>query len=534
MMKYILSFLLFFSFSVQGQSDKKILKKLKQEVEFLADDKLEGRRTGTAGEKLAAEHISQLFEANGLVPKGDSNQYFQNFRVVEGLKLGDKNRMSINNESLQLGVDYSPLAYAANASVDLAVSSDEIMLFDLKSKKDESGPHVDFENEVYESCLAIAKTHALKLLVLFNSGENGLPISFDSKSKKERLSVPVVFINKEKAKLFSGNEAENAKVSFQCEVVENVRNGINVVGMLDNGAAQTIVIGAHFDHLGYGEDHNSLYAGNEPQIHHGADDNASGTSALISLSELLKDKGNKKYNYLCIAFSGEELGLFGSKYFVEHPTVPLSSVRYMINMDMIGRLNDSSNAITVGGFGTSPTWGKLIRMNEQGFTIKVDSSGSGPSDHTSFYKKNIPVLFFFTGTHSDYHKPSDLPEKINYRGMLRIVNLIRYVISASTDEEMVFTKTREVSMGKSAFKVTMGIMPDYTFSGDGVLVEGVSENKPAKKAGILAGDVIMQLGENRFSDVQGYMKALNKFNKGETTNVKLKRGEQILELSITF
>jgi C-terminal processing protease CtpA/Prc len=173
-------------------------------------------------------------------------------------------------------------------------------------------------------------------------------------------------------------------------------------------------------------------------------------------------------------------------------------------------------------------------MNEQGFTIKVDSSGSGPSDHTSFYKKNIPVLFFFTGTHSDYHKPSDLPEKINYAGILRIVNLIRYVISTSTDEEMVFTKTREVSMGKSAFKVTMGIMPDYTFSGDGVLVEGVSENKPAKKAGILTGDIIMQLGENRFSDVQGYMKALNKFNKGETTNVKLKRGEQILELSITF
>ncbi|MEN9964626.1 MAG: hypothetical protein RL582_1721, partial [Bacteroidota bacterium] len=464
MMKYLLSFLMFFSFSVQGQSDKKILKKLKQEVVFLADDKLEGRRTGTAGEKLAAEHISQLFEANGLVPKGDNNQYFQNFRVVEGLKLGDKNRMSINNESLMLGVDYSPLSYSANGSIDLAANSDEIMLFDLKSKKAESSPHGDFENEVYESCLAIAKTHALKLLVLFNSGENGLPMAFDAKNKKEKLSIPVIFINQEKAKLFSGNAAENAKVSIQTEVEENVRNGINVVGMVDNGAAQTIVLGAHFDHLGYGEDHNSLYAGNEPKIHHGADDNASGTSALIMLSELLKGKKNQKYNYLFIAFSGEELGLFGSKYFVEHPTVPLSSVRYMINMDMIGRLNDSTNAITVGGFGTSPSWGKMIRMNEQGFTIKVDSSGSGPSDHTSFYKKNIPVLFFFTGTHSDYHKPSDLPEKINYAGMLRIVNLIRYVISTSTDEEMVFTKTREVSMGKSAFKVTMGIMPDYTFS----------------------------------------------------------------------
>jgi Iap family predicted aminopeptidase len=304
--------------------------------------------------------------------------------------------------------------------------------------------------------------------------------------------------------------------------------------MVDNGAAQTIVLGAHFDHLGYGEDHNSLYAGAEPMIHHGADDNASGTAALLTLSKLLKKTGDKKFNYLFIAFSGEELGLYGSKYFVDNPTIPLSSIKYMINMDMVGRLNESTKAITIGGFGTSPSWGKMIGLKEQGFTIKVDSSGSGPSDHTSFYKKNIPVLFFFTGTHSDYHKPSDLPEKINYSGILSIMKLINVIITKSYDEVMVFTKTKEVGVGKSSFKVTMGIMPDYTYSGDGVLVEGVSENKPAKKAGVLTGDVIIQLGEHRFGDVQGYMKALNKFNKGETTVVKLKRGEQTIELTITF
>lgn len=535
-MKLLFSFLLLFSLSVYGQSHKKLLKELKRDVCYLADDKLEGRRTGTAGEKMAAEYVKTAFEKNGLIPKGDSNGFFQSFRVLEGLKTAENERLVVNGKTLIQGVDYAPMAYSSDAKLEIPVTSDDVLLFDLKEKWEsaKASPHGDFENDVYEACVAIAQTHNLKLLVLFNSADTGLTMGFDSKSKKSKLGIPVIFVRNNNVSLFSENNNQKPEISLQINVTETYRNGTNVVGMIDNGAAQTIVLGAHFDHLGYGEDHNSLYSGNEPMVHHGADDNASGTAALMSLSKILKKEGDKKYNYLFLAFSGEELGLYGSKYFVEHSTVPLSSVRYMINMDMIGRLNDSTNAITVGGFGTSPSWGKMIRLNEQGFTIKVDSSGSGPSDHTLFYKKNIPVLFFFTGTHSDYHKPSDLPEKINYAGILKIMNLIRYVISTSTNEELVFTKTREVSMGKSAFKVTMGIMPDYTFSGDGVLVEGVSENKPAKKAGVLVGDVIMQLGENRFSDVQGYMKALNKFNKGETTTVKLKRGEQIVDLSITF
>jgi aminopeptidase YwaD len=204
-------------------------------------------------------------------------------------------------------------------------------------------------------------------------------------------------------------------------------------------------------------------------------------------------------------------------------------------MDMVGRLNDSTHGLTIGGYGTSPTWGQIIKKENAFFKLNLDSSGSGPSDHTSFYKKDIPVLFFFTGSHKDYHKPSDDADKINYNGELQVIKYIQNII-AQTDklDKLTFTKTREVSMGKSSFKVSLGVMPDYTFSGNGVLVDGVSENRPAQKAGIKVGDVLIQLGEHKFSDVQSYMGALNKFNKGETTNVKVMRGKDEIVLPITF
>jgi hypothetical protein len=208
----------------------------------------------------------------------------------------------------------------------------------------------------------------------------------------------------------------------------------------------------------------------------------------------------------------------------------------MVNMDMVGRLNDSSRGITIGGYGTSPAWGKLIDLHNRSFTIKIDSAGSGPSDHTSFYRKELPVLFFFTGTHSDYHKPSDDAEKINYKGAGDIVQYILSIIKATTQQEkLVFTKTREAAnTGKSSFKVTMGIMPDYTFSGIGVLVDGVSEGRPAQKGGIRVGDIVLQLGEYPVQDVQSYMQVLNKFNKGNETVVKIKRGVETIEVKITF
>jgi hypothetical protein len=237
-----------------------------------------------------------------------------------------------------------------------------------------------------------------------------------------------------------------------------------------------------------------------------------------------------------VAFSGEELGLFGSKYFTEYSPVNLSTVNYMINMDMVGRLNDSTHGLSIGGFGTSPAWDKLIDKDNKFLKIKFDSSGTGPSDHTSFYRKDIPVLFFFTGTHMDYHKPGDDADKINYTGELQVIKLVYDIIKSSNSmDRLAFTKTREAaSMGKSTFKVSMGIMPDYTFNGNGVHVDGVSAGRAAEKAGVKTGDVIFQLGDHKVSDVQTYMDALNKFNKGDATKVKLLRGKQELVLDIVF
>jgi Zn-dependent M28 family amino/carboxypeptidase len=319
-------------------------------------------------------------------------------------------------------------------------------------------------------------------------------------------------------------------------LVNEKRTGHNVLAFINNNAPNTIVLGAHYDHLGYGADHNSLYTGKDAMIHNGADDNASGTAALIELAKKLKKSGLKNNNYFFVAFSGEELGLFGSKYFVENLPAGIGNVNYMINMDMLGRLNDSTHGLTIGGYGTSASWDQLLVKDHPYLKIKFDSSGSGPSDHTSFYRKDIPVLFFFTGTHQDYHKPSDDADKINYAGEVQVVNYIYDVIERSNNTgKLAFLKTRETATaGRSSFKVSLGIMPDYTFSGNGVLVDGVTDGRPAQKVGIKAGDVLFQLGTHKFSDVQTYMQALNKFDKGESTKVKAMRGNEELTFDITF
>ena len=264
-----------------------------------------------------------------------------------------------------------------------------------------------------------------------------------------------------------------------------------------------------------------------------------GTAALIELARLLKESKLNKNNYLFIAFSGEELGLFGSKYFADNPTINLSSVNYMINLDMVGRLNDSTKVLTIGGYGTSPEWASLINLKSKKspFVIKIDSSGTGPSDHTSFYRKGIPVLFFFTGLHADYHKPSDDFDKINYSGELAVINYIYSLIEKENKEnhKLAFMKTRETqTSGPSRYNVTLGIMPDYTFGGTGVRIDGVSDGRPAQKAGLQTGDVIVQLGDYGVTSLDNYMEALGKFKKGDVTIVKVKRGNDTIEKPIQF
>ncbi|MFM9839555.1 MAG: M20/M25/M40 family metallo-hydrolase [Cyclobacteriaceae bacterium] len=312
----------------------------------------------------------------------------------------------------------------------------------------------------------------------------------------------------------------------------------NLVGYVDNNAATTVVIGAHYDHLGLGNQGSSLDANPQSKIHNGADDNASGVAGVIELARHFQtNKIKESTNFLFICFSGEELGLYGSKYFTENPTIDLSKITYMINLDMVGRLDPATKSVAVSGTGTSPAWETLLKsLSSEKLQIKTDSAGVGPSDHTSFYLKNIPVLHFFTGSHSDYHKPSDDVDKINFEGEKEILQLIiKLIEKLDKQPKLAFLPTKNKSMGSArSFKVTMGVMPSYTSSEEGLKVDGVSDGKPAQKAGILTGDLIIQIGTYPIKDIQNYMDALGKFEKGQVVPVKVKRNTEIVELNVTF
>ncbi len=402
--------LTFFAFLFSFKSFAQIETQIYKDVAFLADDKLEGRSTGTKGEKAAADYIAKRFQEIGLEPKG-TNGYFQDFTF-----------------------------------------------------KPKTHPH--------------------------------------------------------------------GKANYTDSIDKKTITGRNVVGFINNHAPYTIIIGAHYDHLGYG-DEGSLYRGKKVQVHNGADDNASGVSVLLDLAKKLQG-ANTGNNYIIMSFSGEEMGLLGSNYFVKHATLSLDSVNYMLNMDMVGRLK-KDNALAVYGVGTSPYFKQVVEAYGDKFKLIEKESGVGPTDHTSFYLNDIPVLHFFTGQHEDYHRPSDDYDKLNYKGMELISSYIFDIVTDLDDNgKMAFRKTKNESDKTPRFKVTLGVVPDYMYDGKGMRIDGVSEDKPAQKAGIKKGDVVIQLGELKVDDMMGYMKALSKFKKGDTTTAKVLRGKEIVELKVTF
>ncbi len=313
----------------------------------------------------------------------------------------------------------------------------------------------------------------------------------------------------------------------------------NVVGYLDNKADRTIIIGAHYDHLGMGDQGSSLQPNSVGEIHNGADDNASGTAGLIELAKYYAGNNiTENQNFLFIAFSGEELGLMGSKFYADNPTIDLASVNCMINMDMIGRYR-ADKGVTIGGFGTSSFWGENATQiaNEVGLNYTIDSSGVGPSDHTSFYLKDIPVMFLFTGAHQEYHKPTDDADLINAEGEAKLLVYLTKVIAkldASPKIDFKKTNTPHARGTASSFKVTLGIMPDYSYDKGGLKLDGVQEDRPAFESGIKAGDIILELGDVKIKGIYEYMDALGTYQKGQTVKVVFKRGEEIITKDLTF
>ncbi|MBS1608318.1 MAG: M28 family peptidase [Bacteroidetes bacterium] len=526
------------------KADKEIIANLQKHVSYLADDQLEGRRAGTNGETLAMNYISKEFGQIGLLPKG-ADGFFQAFDINDGKKINDDSYFSINKKELNKETDYFPFAFSANTTVEAqpALSlqeSDMPWFLNLKEilEENKDNPHFDLDEFIRTKSIEAQKKGATAFIV-YNTSAIDDKLHFEEKDRTETMKIPVLYVTKDPAKKYFKDVAATLDIKIKTSIGEKKRIGHNVAGYIDNNAANTVIIGAHFDHLGYGEDGSSLLRTGEHLIHNGADDNASGTAALIELARLLKNSKIRNTNFLFIAFSGEELGLFGSKYFVENPTINLQSVNYMINMDMVGRFSDSTHALTVGGYGTSPAWSNTIAASnpKSFFVVKVDSSGTGPSDHTSFYRKDIPVLFFFTGLHSDYHRPTDDADKINYTGEYRVVRYINDIVTnlSKQNQKLAFTKTRETQTTSSArFSVTLGIMPDYTFTGTGVRCDGISEGKAAQKAGLQTGDIIVQLGGNNITSLENYMQALGKFKKGDKTKVKFKRGNDTVEADVQF
>lgn len=315
--------------------------------------------------------------------------------------------------------------------------------------------------------------------------------------------------------------------------------GRNVIGFIDNGAQNHVIIGAHYDHLGMGGKGSGSLS-EEEDIHNGADDNASGVAVMLDVAKKLKQGKAKRNNYIIVAFTGEEKGLYGSNNFLKHPpnNFYLNTMNYMINLDMVGRL-DPNKGVVINGVGTSPIWKiALSKADTMKLKFTTTESGVGPSDHTSFYLKDIPAIHFFTGSHTDYHKPSDDFDKINYEGMLSISDFIVSLITELNGKlKLAFTRTKDSdnhSTSAPKFKVTLGVIPDYLYDGEGMRIEGVREGKPAASAGIVGGDIVKSIGEVEVNDMKSYMIGLSKLESGQKAKVKVLRGDEELEFDVQF
>lgn len=518
-------------------SDKVLVQHLKSHIQFLASDDLEGRRSGSIGEQKAVDYIINQYQGLAIKPMGDKD-FIQDFPIDEGKQFAQNAFVKVNNQVALLDSDFFALSnsgvgnFTSHASIALS-ENNQVWFKDVNEVLEEntSNPHFDM-NEWLVNTASQLKNKGATALFLHNSGTLVDNIQFNKFDTTKTLALPVVYFTKKGFAKHFDDELSTYTIETNLQFEHPTRTAHNVVGFIDNKAANTIIIGAHLDHLGYNQDKHALDLNNF--IHNGADDNASGTAALIEIAKSLINKAPKNNNYLIIHFSGEELGLLGSKYWLEHPTYK-GNFNYMINLDMVGRY-DTARKLTIGGFGTSSKWAEVLSKTSTTLLTHYDSAGTGPSDHASFYRKDMPVLFMFTGSHADYHKATDDWDKINYEGEKEIVHLVQSIIK-TTDSygKLDFLKTREQSMGKSTkFTVSLGVMPDYAFTGTGVRIEGTSQGKLGEKIGLKSADVLVQLGDYKLIDVMSYMQALSKFKKGDKTTLTIKRAKEEIKFDIQF
>jgi len=526
-------------------------KRMESDLFFLSSDSLKGRKPGTLEADVARDMIAGRMNQLGIEPMGE-NGYFQKFPVPEYAAVNyDVTKLWVGKAHLEGHVDFYPVSISATGG--LAAEKTIYVGYGITT---EDGSYDDFSGMDISGKIAVmnvsspdgihphsayAAYHSLNQRVanLVEKGAVGaLLINPDGTASDTQeffksinaSSIPVFFVRNEKwaAKLMKRSQ----KTAMAVSMSERFSDGYNVIGYIHNNKRKTVVLGAHYDHLGMGGE-NSLYKG-PAAIHNGADDNGSGTTLLLEVMRYYAQRQDTNYNYMIQFYSAEELGLIGSKYWTNNPTFPLQEVAYMINSDMVGRLRD--NRLQLSGTGTAAEWDEILDTPIHGLDIKRDPAGVGPSDQTSFYYKDLPVLHLFTGTHDDYHKPTDDAEKINYKGMAKLAALI-YTITARTAnyDQLTFQKTTASEQKTTPnFSVTLGVVPDYLFGGPGLRIDGATEGRPGANAGLKSGDVILKIGDIAIDDIYAYMTALGSFKKGDTTTLIYTRDGEEVETEITF
>ena len=577
--------LIIFLFSCKQKPDITV-EELEGHVKYLASDSLKGRMAGSQGDSLAAEYIRNELSSLGFVPlSGDG---FQRFTVTSRLVPGDENALSIEGEDFIPEKDFIPLGFSSDSELESEVifvgygfniNTDSLkwndyQYIDVKGKwvmilradpeiDNSASPLIPYSGDRDKAMLAKDMGAAGVLLV---SGSALDPQdTFESLNSEDfPVGIPAFRIKRELAdlilskkgttvtslerKINSSRKPSGLKtgvtLSGKSEIIREMNVTRNVVMVLPGEDEQLkdeyIIVGAHFDHLGLGGPGSSSMAGDTLAIHHGADDNASGVSLMIELAEkFAMTKGSHKRSIVCIAFAGEELGLLGSKYFAENPGIDLSRVNAMINLDMVGRLQET-NTLQVSGIGTAEGLRELVVSETDTNRVKLvfSDEGSGRSDHTSFYGKNIPVLFYFTGAHTDYHKPSDTYDRINYPGMVTISTLIFKVSAklATSPERLRFREagpkpeTRRITRKKM---ITLGIMPDYAgIVKNGLRADEVYPGRPGAMGGMKKGDIITAINGKTVNNIQDYMFRMGQLKYGQMITVEVLRGDEKIVLLI--
>lgn len=587
MKKLSVLIIVLFTLSVQAQdkihSSDITAQEIKASVFYLASDAMKGRFTGSPEERKAGDYIKNEFLLYGLKPAFNGS-WFQEFPFVEKVEMTKANSLALEvkskKQSLKAGTDFTTVSYSGkgNAAGELVfagygisapkINYDDYEGIDVKGKivvvmryhpehdsaKSEFGKYASFRNKA-----TVAKEKGAVAIILVNGylpvndDDPLMDLRYDGAPAMKDISVQQVkrnFVDD----LFNADEKSfteiqkqidtskkpssflftNSKVSLSTEIKEIVKKGRNVAGMIEGSDPvlknEYIVIGGHYDHLGIDQlKESSLDRSKEKLIHNGADDNASGAAGVLELAEKFASmQGLLKRSILFAAFSGEELGILGSTYMTNNFPVDIKNVIAMLNMDMIGRLNEE-NSLTIIGAGTSSMWKELLNQkNTYGFKLGMSDGGSGGSDQQAFSNKNVPVLFFFTGTHSDYHKPTDDAEKINFEGEEKVANYVFDIALAvdKLDKRPQYVKVEEPAArpgGGGKTRVTVGTVPEFGYNGNGYKISGVTDGSPAAKAGIKAGDIIIKFGPKTVSNIYDFMYASQDYKAGDKVDIVVLR-----------